>query len=119
MAQLAVALPGFSETTVHITPTQACVTSVLRKPSSVHQDCLTAYRYCALVEFDDRISSVGELLQGVSPNIRDLSGSGIAALLRSVASVAVLRVLDQETYAVLQLISSSDPTWTVKLDFCL
>jgi hypothetical protein len=108
MAQLTVDRPGFSEPIAHITATQACITSVLREPSAVEPDSLTAYRYCALVEFDDRISSVAELLQGVCTNIRDLSGSGIATLLRSAASVAVLRVLDRETYAVLQVIGPSE-----------
>jgi hypothetical protein len=108
MAQLTVDRTGFSETIAHITATQVCVTEVLREPSAVDPDSLTAHRYCALVELDDRISSVVEHLEGVCTSIHDLTGSGIATLLGSAASVAILRVLDRESCAVLQLIGPSE-----------
>jgi hypothetical protein len=108
VAEVSADPPGFSDTVAHFAATQACVTSVLSDPSAVVPDYVTAYRYCALLEFDDTKSCVTECLHHIWPTIRDLSGPGISTLLQNIACLAVLRVLELGTYAVLQLIGSSE-----------
>lgn len=57
VAQVSADPPGFSDTVTHFAATQACVISVLSDPAAVDPNYLTAYRYCALLEFDDCKSS--------------------------------------------------------------
>ena len=100
--------PGFAETTLCVADTHACVTSTLCDPSAVDPGFLTAYRHCALVELADSPLPGAELLQRACRTITDLGAAGIGALLSSAESSAVLRVLELESYAVVQLIGVSE-----------
>ena len=100
--------PGFGETTLSISDTHACVTSVLTDPSAVDSGYLTAYRRCALVELEDGALSGAESLREVCRTIADLGGSSIGTLLDSVESSAVLRVIERESHSVIQLIGASE-----------
>jgi len=104
VTQLKADPPGFSETTLTIADTHACVTSVLRDPSVVDTGFLTAYRRCALVEMDDATQHNTGLLRDGCPTISDLGNSGIATLLDENDGLAILRLLDFESYSVVQLI---------------
>jgi hypothetical protein len=100
--------PGFAETTLSIADTHACVTSTLSDPSAVDSGFLTAYRRCALVELADSPLPGAELFQEACGTIADLGGAGIATLLASAESSAVLRVLELDSFAVIQLIGASE-----------
>jgi hypothetical protein len=100
--------PGFAETTLSITDTHACVTSTLRDPSPVDPGFLTAYRRCALVELADSPLPGAELLQEACRTITDLGAAGIGTLLAIIESSALLRILELESYAVVQLIGASE-----------
>jgi hypothetical protein len=108
MASLKVDPPGFAATTTYVTDTHVSVISVLNEPSDVHPGFLTDYRHCALMELNNCTLSEAEPLQRVCMAITDLGGSGINALLRSSVSLAILRVLDLESHAVIQAIGSSE-----------
>jgi hypothetical protein len=94
--------PGFSKVGHHISGTRACVVSKLTDPRAVHPDYLSAYLSSALLEANERIGP--EAIERVWRTISNLGNTGIDALLCSVGIVEVLRVLDRETHAVIQLI---------------
>ena len=100
--------PGFAETILSIADTHACVTSTLIDPSAVDSGFLTAYRRCALVELADSPLPGAVSLQEACRTIADLGGAGIGKLLASAESTAILRVLELDTYAVIQLIGASE-----------
>jgi len=100
--------PGFAETTLSITDTHACLTSVLSDPSAVDFGYLTAYWHYALVAFEDNAVSGAESLQDACRTIADLGGSGICTLLDSAESSAVFRVLERDSHSVIQLIGASE-----------
>ncbi len=100
--------PGFAETTLSFADTHACVTSTLSDPSAVDSGLLTAYRRCVLVELEDSPLLGAEPLQEACRTIADLGGAGIGTLLASAESSAVLRVLELESYTVIQLIGASE-----------
>jgi hypothetical protein len=99
---------GFAETTVSIANTHACVTSTLSDPSAVDSGSLTAYRRCVLVELEESALSRAEPLQEACRTIADLGGLGIGTLLDSATRSAVLRVLELESHAVIQLIGAPE-----------
>ncbi len=108
MAALRVDPPGFSETTLKVADLHVCVVSALSDPSAVDPGFLTDYRHCALVGVDESTTSEFEPLGNVCPTIGHLANSGISKLLAGAKSVAVLRVLDRESHAVMQIIGSSE-----------
>jgi hypothetical protein len=99
---------GFSETNLSIVDNHACVTSVLSDPSAVDSGCLTMYRRCALVELEESAVSRAEPLKSVCRTAADLGGTGICTLLNIVESSAVLRVLELESHAAIQLVGPSE-----------
>jgi hypothetical protein len=100
--------PGFAETTLNIANTHASVTSMLSDPSAVDFGFLTGYRSCVLVELEDSPLPGTEPLKEACRTIADLGGAGIATLLANAESSAVLRVLELESHAVIQLVGVSD-----------
>lgn len=98
--------PGFAETTLSIADAHACVASMLSDPSAVDPSFLTEYRRCALVELADSALHGAESLHDACRTIIDLA-AGIGTLLAS-ADSAVLRVIELESYAVVQLIGASE-----------
>jgi hypothetical protein len=108
MAALRADPTGFSETTLKVADSHVCVVSELSDPSAVDPGFLTDYRRCALVEVDESTSSEPEPFGNVCPTIGHLANSGINKLLGDAKSVAVLRVLDRESHAVIQIIGSSE-----------
>jgi hypothetical protein len=110
VTELKIDPPGFAETTLCMTDNHACVTSTLSDPSVVDSGFLTAYRHCALVEFENSRLTGLEHLQKVCSTIVDLGGAGIGTLLAVAESSAVLRVLELDSYVVVQLIGASQLT---------
>lgn len=106
MAQLKTDPPGFTETTIAIAGAHACVTSVLDDPSAVEAGFLSSYRSCALIEIKDTVRHNIDRLRNACSIITDLGSSGIAALLNEDQGLAVLRLLELESYTVIQLIGS-------------
>jgi hypothetical protein len=100
--------PGFTETTLCIADTHACVTSMLSNPSAVDSGSLSEYRSCALVEFEGSALSGAVPLQEACSTIADLGGPGIGTLLDRAGRSAVLRVLELESHAAIQLIGASE-----------
>lgn len=108
VAQLSVSPPGFSETVLNIAREHACVTSALSDPTAVDPHYLTAYRQCALVEVDESTRAAAAALGGTCKCLTDLGASGVERLLSSTGGVAVLRVLEREAHAAVQLIGPSE-----------
>jgi hypothetical protein len=106
VAQLSVNPPGFSETALNIASEHVCVTSALSDPTAVDPNYLTAYRQCALLEVDEstRAAALGETCKCLT----DLGASGVERLLGSTGGLAVLRVLERESHATVQLIGPSE-----------
>jgi hypothetical protein len=99
---------GFSETSLSIGEENICVTSVLNDPSIVVPDYLTAYRHCALLECESSGVSGVERLQSMCATVGDLGGAAICTLLSNVRSLVVLRVVESESHAVIQVIGPSE-----------
>jgi hypothetical protein len=95
--------PGFRGTTLATAESHVCVTSALSDPSAVDPDFLTAYPRCALIETDESGLS-SDSFRIACTTISELGSSGIGKLLQARSGSAVLRVLDLESYAVIQLI---------------
>jgi hypothetical protein len=104
VAQLSISPPGFSETVLNIASEHACVTSALSDPTAVDPNYLTAYRQCALVEVDESTRSAAAALGEACECLTNLGASGVERLLGSTGGVAVLRVLERESHAAVQLI---------------
>ena len=99
---------GFAETSLSMADTHACVTSMLSDPTAVDSRALTEYRRCALVELEYSALSGANPLQEACKTLADLGAPGIGMLLDGAGSSAVLRVLELESHAVIQLIGASE-----------
>lgn len=102
--------PGFGETNVTVRGQHACVTSELKDPSRVDLGYLTAYRSTSLLETDSSVRSATDLSDALCGTVRDFGGASIAGLLNQSAEWALLRILELESHAVVQLMGRYEVT---------
>lgn len=104
ITQLSVDLPGFSTTSAKVTETCLCASSEVVEPSRVDPTSLTSYRHTALIAVASGTISTSDICESLCGKVSDFSGDGIAWLLENVSDVSVLRVLDMESHAAIQLV---------------
>lgn len=101
--------PGFSNTFAEIVEGRACVVSELTAPHDLDVGYLTAYREVGLLETgESNLKSSEQLSRALPGVVSDLGGEGIARLLAHPALTSVLRLLDRETHAAMQIMCSGE-----------
>lgn len=105
MAQLAADPPGFTGTDVAVVDDVFWVVSKLSDVSAMDAEFLTDYRHCVLVGMTS-CTSAEDLRQASRRHLSDLGGDGLLALLG--IPVAVVRTLNMESYAVMQVLGPAE-----------
>lgn len=108
MSSMEVDPPGFSRTTVELRATTICMASELLEPSAVDLEYLSSYRTTALLATPWDVDSVSALCRTLCGKISELGSAGISALRAMSPTWTVLRVVELETHAVVQLIGSTE-----------
>lgn len=103
MAQLAADPPGFAGTYTSVVDDVCWIVSELRDVTAVDVGFLTDYRHCALVGMASP-RSAADLRRASRRGISDLGRDGLLALLD--VPVAVIRTLDMDSHAVVQVLGS-------------
>jgi hypothetical protein len=95
--------PGFSDTTLNAEDDRICVISTLSDELAIDLHFLTSHRRCALIELEDDFE-----LRNLRRDITDLGGAGINAILNHRGAAAVVRVLEMQSHATVQLIGATE-----------
>lgn len=106
VAQLAVDPPGFAGTRTLVVGDVCCSASELQQIGDADVNFLTDYRHCVLVGTSSASISTADLCAMIGREISEFGGIGLAKLLESEKSAAIIRVLDAQYYSVIQFMGS-------------